>query len=95
MTIELNGSIAEYSSRKKPSTPEDYKKIQDRIDDLYTLTGMDKLRAVYEEGIEIRWEYLWGYHGLMTQSYFFLFLMYEITYVSFYLNDSFKSYFKF
>lgn len=54
MTIELNGSIAEYSCRKKPSTPEDYKKIQDRIDDPYTLTGMDKLRAVYEEGIEIR-----------------------------------------
>ena len=54
MTIELNMSIVEYSSRKKPSTPEDYKKIQDRIDDPYTLTGMDKLRAVYEEGIEIR-----------------------------------------
>lgn len=48
MTIELNMSIVEYSSRKKPSTPEDYKKIQDRIDDPYTLTGMDKLRAVYE-----------------------------------------------
>ena len=48
MTIELNRSIAEYSSRKKPSTPEDYKKIRDRIDDPYTLTGMDKLRAVYE-----------------------------------------------
>lgn len=48
MTIELNRSIAEYSSRKKPSTHEDYKKIQDRIDDPYTLTGMDKLRAVYD-----------------------------------------------
>ena len=33
---------------KKPSTYEERKAIQDRINDPYTLTGKDQLRALYE-----------------------------------------------
>lgn len=53
MTTETKECVIEFSCRKKPSTPEEHKEIQDRIDDLYSLTGMDKLRAFYEwKGLE-------------------------------------------
>jgi hypothetical protein len=48
MTVKAKEHIIEYSCRKKPSTIEEYKKIQERIDDPYTLTGLDKLRAFYK-----------------------------------------------
>lgn len=42
-----------YSCTKIPSTPEEIKEIEDRIADPYTLTGKDKLRALYEmQGLE-------------------------------------------
>lgn len=45
--------VAAYSCRKKPTTPGERKKIRDRVDDPYTLTGIDKLRAFYEwQGLE-------------------------------------------
>ena len=43
----MNISPAEYSSRKKP-TSEEHRKIRERIEDPYTLTCIDKLRAFYE-----------------------------------------------
>lgn len=53
MTVEIKERIIEFSCRKKPSTPEERKEIQDRIDDPYSLTGIDKLRAFYEwKGLE-------------------------------------------
>ena len=53
MSVETKECIIEFSCRKKPSTPEEYKEIQDRIDDPYALTGIDKLRAFYEgRGLE-------------------------------------------
>ena len=42
-----------YSCTKIPSTPEEIKEIEDRIADPYTLTGKDRLRALYEmQGLE-------------------------------------------
>ena len=52
MTIESAKYTAVYSCRKKP-TPEEHEKIRDRISDPYLLTGIDKLRALYEwQGME-------------------------------------------
>ncbi len=48
MTIDSIRSIAHYSCRKKPTTPEELRKIDERIADPYTLTGKDRLRAYYE-----------------------------------------------
>ena len=47
MTIKSSSHVIEYSCRKKP-TPEEIKKIEERIADPYTLTGKDKLRAFHE-----------------------------------------------
>ena len=48
MTIDSIRNIAQYSCRKKPTTPEEFRKIDEGIADPYTLTGKDRLRAYYE-----------------------------------------------
>ena len=48
MTIKSTENTATYCCRKKPTTPEEFKEIDDRIADPYTLTGKDRLRAYYE-----------------------------------------------
>ena len=49
----MNTEAAIYSCTKMPSTPEEIKEIEDRIADPYTLTGKDRLRALYEmQGLE-------------------------------------------
>lgn len=53
MTIEKSKYAVGYACRKKPTTPEELKKIRDMVIDPYTLTGIDKLRALYEwQGLE-------------------------------------------
>ena len=42
-----------YSCTKIPSTPEEIKEIEESIADPYTLTGKDRLRALYKmQGLE-------------------------------------------
>ena len=49
----MNTEVAIYSCTKIPSTPEEIKEIEDRITDPYTLTGKDRLRALYKmQGLE-------------------------------------------
>ena len=48
MTIKGINNGAEYSCRKKPTTPEEIKKIDERINDPYILSGKDKLRAFHQ-----------------------------------------------
>ena len=49
---ESTSNIIEFSCRKKP-TPEERRKIRERIKDPHVLTGVDKLRAFYEwRGLE-------------------------------------------
>lgn len=48
MTINRINNDAQYSCRKKPKTPEEIKKIDERIADPYTLSGKDKLRAFHQ-----------------------------------------------
>lgn len=47
MTVESTSRVIGYSCRKKP-TPEERRKIRERINDPHVLTGIDKLRAFYE-----------------------------------------------
>ena len=52
MMVESTSRVIGYSCRKKP-TPEEHRKIQERINDPHVLTGIDKLRAFYEwRGLE-------------------------------------------
>lgn len=52
MTIESTSKVIGYSCRKKP-TPEERRKMRERINDPHILTGIDKLRAFYEwRGLE-------------------------------------------
>ena len=52
MTIESSSHVIKYSCRRKP-TPEEHRKIRERIDNPHILTGIDKLRAFYEwRGLE-------------------------------------------
>ncbi|MBR3140979.1 MAG: hypothetical protein IKF11_08980 [Methanobrevibacter sp.] len=52
MTIKSTSNGIEFSCRKKP-TPEERRKIRERINDPHVLTGMDRLRAFYEKrGLE-------------------------------------------
>ena len=44
----MNSKVVSYSCTKIPSTPEEIKEIEDRIADPYTLTGKDRLRALYK-----------------------------------------------
>ena len=48
MTINRINNESQYSCRKKPTTPEEIKKIDERIADPYTLSGKDKLRAFHQ-----------------------------------------------
>ena len=49
----MNTGAVTYSCTKIPSSPEEIKEIEDRIADPYTLTGKDRLRALYEmQGLE-------------------------------------------
>ena len=49
----MNSKIISYNCMKMPTTPEELKKIDERIEDPYTLTGKDKLRVFYElKGLE-------------------------------------------
>lgn len=48
MNRDLIPDFIEYSCRKKPTTPEEIRKIDERIADPYTLTGKDKLRAYHQ-----------------------------------------------
>lgn len=48
MTIKADEKIIKFHCRKKPTTPEELKIIEDRIAYPYTLTGKDKLRAYHQ-----------------------------------------------
>ena len=52
MAIKSKKQVIEYECRKKP-TPEEHERIRERINDQYTLTGIDKMRAFYKlRGLE-------------------------------------------
>jgi len=48
MPIESINQTARYNCRKKITDPEEIRKIEERIADPYTLTGIDKLRVFHE-----------------------------------------------
>ena len=47
MTIKSKECVVSFSCRKKP-TDREHEKIRERINDPYTLTGIDRLRAFHQ-----------------------------------------------
>lgn len=48
MTVKTTHNTTIYSCQKMPCTPEDFAEIKRRIDDPYTLSGLDRLRALHQ-----------------------------------------------
>lgn len=53
MTINSEKKVIRFSHRKKPTTPEEVREIEKRVENPYMLAGKDKLRAFHQwRGLE-------------------------------------------